>query len=34
MITREEFQVLYDQGHDAVYAFIVAMHSAKDETKY
>src|SRR5258708_37592055 len=28
MITREEFRILYDQGPDAVYEFIVAMHSA------
>jgi transposase len=28
MITREEFQILYDQGPDAVYEFIVALHSA------
>jgi transposase len=27
MLTREEFQVLYDQGPDAVYALCVAMHA-------
>src|SRR5205823_12484534 len=26
MITRDEFQLLYDQGPGAVYALIVAMH--------
>src|SRR4051812_38355273 len=27
MITREEFQVLYDQGPDAVYAFIQSLQA-------